>query len=337
MKPFQPLFRNPHLQTIAGHYWKRPAPRAFPVERRLFETEPGVRVLVESQRPDGVAAGEVVLVHGLEGSGAAGYMQSLSAVALEAGFAAHRFNMRTCGGTELLSPTLYHAGLTSDLLWVLREFLREGRSPVFLVGFSLGGNVVLKLAGEAGDDALAWISGVCAVSTPLDLSACSHRIAQPDNRLYERRFVIRMRDRLCATGRYTKGDFAGLETVIGIDQRITAPSFGFGDAENYYRTQSAIRFLGGLKVPALLIQAKDDTFVPFEIYQSEAVRSNPRIELWATEHGGHLGFLGRRPHRFWADHAVMSWIREQGAKAAGDLSSLARTDTTVDRYHPFSS
>ena len=101
--------------------------------------------------------------------------------------------------------------------------------------------------------------------------------------------------------------------MFDIDDRITAPSFGFGNAANYYRTQSAIGYLAGIRVPALLIQAKDDTFVPFEILRSAAVRSNPRIELLATEHGGHLGFLGRAPHRFWADAAIMEWIIGQNA------------------------
>jgi predicted alpha/beta-fold hydrolase len=321
MDPFEPLFRNPHLQTIAGHYWKRPSGEAFPVERRFFHTEPEVQVLVESQRPAGRAAGEIVMVHGLEGSGEAGYMQGLSATALRAGFAAHRFNMRTCGGTERLSQTLYHAGLTSDLLAVLREFRREGRAPAFLVGFSLGGNVVLKLAGELGEAALPLVRGVCAVSTPLDLAACAHRIAEPDNRLYERRFVNRMRDRLCATGRFRKEDFADLDSVLGIDERITAPSFGFGDAGNYYRTQSALRFLEGIRVPGLLIQAKDDTFVPFEIFGSEAVRSNSRIELLAPEHGGHLGFIGRKSQRFWADRAIIDWIQRQNVKEPPVVSS----------------
>jgi predicted alpha/beta-fold hydrolase len=321
MVPFQPLFRNPHLQTIAGHYWKRPSGDGFPVERRFVQTEPDVQVLVESQRPAGQAAGEIVMVHGLEGSGEAGYMQSLAAIALRAGFAAHRFNMRTCGGTERLSQTLYHAGLTSDLVAVLREFRREGREPAFLVGFSLGANVVLKLAGEMGEDAMSLVGGVCGVSAPLDLSACAHRIAEPDNRLYERRFVNRMRDRLCATGRYSIEDFAGLDSVIGIDERITAPSFGFGDAENYYRTQSALRYLSGIRVPVLLIQSKDDTFIPFEIFGSEAIRSNSRIELLATEHGGHLGFIGRKPQRFWADQAIIDWIRLQNAKKPPLVSS----------------
>src|SRR5664280_3263140 len=183
MVPFDPLLRSPHLQTVAAHFWKRPDLAAeFPVERRLYRTEPDVQVLVVSQRPDGPAAGEIVMVHGLEGSGEAGYMRSLSGAALRAGFAAHRFHMRTCGGTERLCRTLYHAGLTSDLLAVLRQFRSEGRAPAFLVGFSLGGNLVLKLAGELGESARPLVGGVCAVSTPLDLAVCAQRIAQPENR-----------------------------------------------------------------------------------------------------------------------------------------------------------
>jgi predicted alpha/beta-fold hydrolase len=324
MVHFDPLFRNPHWQAVAGHLWKRDGGEArFPIERRLFQTEPDVQVLVESQRPDGLAAGEIVMVHGLEGSGEAGYMRSLSAAALGAGFAAHRFHMRTCGGTERLCRTLYHAGLTSDLLAVLRQLRSEGRGPVFLVGFSLGGNVVLKLAGEMGERAGPLVRGVCGVSAALDLAACARRIAQPANRLYERRFVRRMRARLCATGRYQERNFRGLRSVKDIDDRITAPSFGFGDAANYYRTQSALRHVDGIRVPVLLIQAMDDTIVPFDIFADGAVRANPRIEVLATEHGGHVGFIGRRPHRFWADDAIMEWITgESATKSPSDSSRL---------------
>jgi predicted alpha/beta-fold hydrolase len=309
MVPFDPLFRNPHVQTIAGHFWRRPhTTREFPMQRRLMRTEPGVQVLVCSQRPHSAARGEIVMVHGLEGSGEASYIESLSAAALQAGFAAHRFHMRTCGGTEHLCDTLYHAGLTSDLLAVLRDFRSEGRSPAFLVGFSLGGNVVLKLAGELREQAHQYIRGVCGVSTALDLHACAHRIAERDNRVYESRFVRRMRARLCATGRYRESELASLRTVIELDDRFTAPSFGFGNAGNYYRTQSAVGYLDGLRVPALLIQAKDDTFVPFDVYESAAVRCNPCIELMTPEHGGHLGFIARGPYRFWADRTIMDWI-----------------------------
>ena len=327
MVPFDPLFCSPHLQTIAGHLWKRPdAAAEFPVERRLYRTEPDVQVLVCSQRPHGQARGEIFMVHGLEGSGEAGYIRSLSVAALRAGFAAHRFHMRTCGGTEHLCRTLYHAGLTSDLLAVLREFRKDGRAPAFLAGYSLGGNVVLKLAGEMGESARDYVQGICTVSAPLDLAACARRMTEPDNRVYEARLVRAMRKRLCATGRYQMGEFAGMRSVHELDDRFTAPSFGFGDAANYYRTQSAIGYLAGLRVPALLIQAKDDTFVPFATYESAAVRSNPWIQVMATEHGGHLGFIGRGPNRLWSDKAIMEWIAGAAVnKTRGESSRVLRS------------
>jgi uncharacterized protein len=318
--PFEPLFRNPHLQTIAGHFWPRSGEEnRYPPERRLCRTEPAVEVLVKSQRPAGPAAGEIVLVHGLEGSGEAGYIRGMSGAALRAGFAVHRFHLRTCGGTERLCGTLYHAGLTSDLAAVLAQLAREGRAPIYVVGFSLGGNVVLKLAGELGERAGELVAGVCGVSTPLDLEACAGRLAEPANSLYERRFVRRMRARLLATGRYAEAEFAGLSTLRSFDDRITAPSFGFGTAVNYYRTQSAIHYLDGIRVPTLLVQAKDDTFIPFGIFESDAVRRNPHITVAATEHGGHLGFLGRGPRRFWDEHAIMEWIREQKSYAGPEF------------------
>lgn len=316
MPPFEPLFRNPHLQTILGHYWKRPpCDTHFPIEQHFYRTEPDVQVLVESQRPAGDAAGEILMVHGLEGSSRAVYLRSLSAVALGAGFAVHRFNMRTCGGTEHLCQTLYHGGLTSDLLAVVRELRIKAHGPLFLAGFSLGGNVVVKLAGELGDRGPELLAGVCAVSAPLDLAACSRRMAKPDNRIYQRRFVRRMRQRLCATNRYDTRDFKGLNTVMAIDNRITAPSFGFGDAANYYHTQSGMRYLQGLRVPVLLIYSKDDTLVPPETFDAAAVRQNPWIDRMPVEHGGHLGFLGRRPYRFWLDTAIMEWVKARNRES----------------------
>jgi predicted alpha/beta-fold hydrolase len=279
------------------------------MESCYVRTDPDTQVLVETQRPAKPRA-EVAFVHGLEGSGNAGYIVSMAQACLSAGFVTHRFHMRTCGGTEHLTSTLYHAGLTSDL----RTFLERGRSkawsplPTFLVGFSLGGNVVLKLAGELGDSAGELLSGVCAVSTPIDLGACARRIGAPDNALYQRRFVKRMRERLIATGRYTAENFQNARSIYAIDDTVTAPSFGFGTADNYYATQSSQQFLERIRVPTLLIQAKDDTFIPFEIFDHPAFRSNPYLTLMATEYGGHLGFLQRQGRRFWLDETVTEWI-----------------------------
>jgi predicted alpha/beta-fold hydrolase len=317
MRPFEPIVRNPHLLTILGNFWPRGYDfTPFPEQRRLIRTDPDTQVLVTTQRPLGAPLGEVVFLHGLEGSGDAGYMRSAAWQALSAGFVAHRFHMRTCGGTAQLCKTLYHGGLTSDLRVFLREIQAAGTGlPVFLTGFSLGGNVSLKLAGEEGETDL--IHGVCAVSTPIDLAACARRIGEPDNRLYERRFLARMKERVIATGRYTRADLAGCDTLWEIDDRITAPSFGFGSAANYYATQSSQNFLHRIRVPTALIQAKDDSFIPFEIFQHPAVTTNPHLSLMATEYGGHLGFISRRAPRFWVDFAVMDFIQAHLRTPAG--------------------
>ena len=154
LPPFDPFFKNPHISTLAGNFWSRPdVDQRWPVEAVVYQTEPQVAVLVHSQSPDGPARGEIILVHGLEGSSAAGYARSMSFAALEAGYATHRFNMRSCGGTEHLALSNYHSGQTSDLLYVLRERRKKTGLPIYLVGFSLGGNVVLKLTGELGEQA----------------------------------------------------------------------------------------------------------------------------------------------------------------------------------------
>ncbi|HTT64642.1 MAG TPA: alpha/beta fold hydrolase [Bryobacteraceae bacterium] len=278
----------------------------------MYRTAPDVQVVVESQRPADEPRGDIVLVHGLEGSAVAGYMRSVAAHAVERGYAAHRLNLRSCGGTERLARTAYHAGLTSDLLAVVRALAGERCAPVWLVGFSLGGNLAAKLAGELGDDARSLLAGICAASAAIDLEACAHRIGQPDNRFYELRFLMKMRARAAAVWRSTPAELHGIRSIIEMDDRITAPHNGFRSAEHYYRTQSANQFLGRIRVPALFIAAKDDTLVPFRIYDHPAFKTNPCLTLLATEHGGHLGFVARGRPRLWLEHAIMEWIGAHG-------------------------
>lgn len=322
MEPFIPLVRNPHLATILAHFWRAGLDLSrYPVERRLVGTEAEVEVLVETQRPASKAAGEIVLVHGLEGSSQAGYMKVMARLALEAGYTAHRLNLRSCGGTEHCSKTAYHSGMTADLLAVLRQLAEQGRGPLYAVGFSLGGNIVLKLAGELGEDARSLLAGVAAVSTPIDLEQSTRRLERWDDRMYELRFLGRLKRRIRALNRLRPDAFPidGLDGVRGLrefDDRFTARYFGFRDAADYYDTQSACRFLDAIRVPTLLVQAKDDPVIPFRIFERPEVLRNPCIRLLAAEHGGHLGFVARRGQRFWAEAAVMEWIRDCGAYAA---------------------
>lgn len=307
---FVPLVRNPHLLTILANFWPRDFDFSpYPVEERLIQTDPDTQVLVHTQTPPGERRGNLVLIHGLEGGAEAGYIVSMAHHALSHGLAVHRFHMRSCGGTAHLCRTLYHGGLTADLL----EFVKglRGGAPVFLTGFSLGGNVALKLAGELGPRGADLLAGVCSVSAPIDLGASARRIGQLDNRLYERRFLKRMRARMVSTGRYAAADVARHASLYAIDHAVTAPSFGFESADHYYQTQSSARVLSAIAVPTLMLHAQDDTFIPFAMYRDPAIAANPWIQLVAPKHGGHVGFLSRHAPRFWVDQTVVSWVSAQ--------------------------
>jgi len=264
-------------------------------------------VVALEHQPLEPARGQIVLLHGLEGSAEAGYFASFAQEALVRGYGVHRLNMRTCGGTEDLCETMYHSGLTGDTKFILEQL----KQPIFLVGFSLGGNVALKLAGELGQNDL--LAGVCAVSTPIDLAACVRAIDKPSNILYSRRFLKRLRERVRRMNMrvpqaYSLLGLDDVRTIWEFDDRFTAPLFGFGTAANYYATQSATNYLDSIRVPTLVISAKDDPLVPFEIYRHRAFQNNPALTLLATNHGGHLGFLARRKPRFWLDGVALDWI-----------------------------
>ncbi|MGH9609576.1 MAG: YheT family hydrolase [Bryobacteraceae bacterium] len=311
-RDFQPIFKNPHLLTISGNFWPRKIDqRRFPCVRHEYCVNGKTKVLAMEHQPEGPARGQILFLHGLEGSADAGYIQSFAQAALERGFGVHRLNMRTCGGTEEICETMYHSGLTGDPLFVLHALRERHLEPLFVVGFSLGGNVALKLAGELGQTDL--IAGVCAVSTPIDLAACVRTLDRPSNRLYARRFLQRLCERVERKSRvaphlYTTEGLHTVRTIWEFDDHFTAPLHGFGTAANYYATQSSAGFLDAIRVPTLAITAQDDPLVPFAIYRHPAFRRNPALELLAPEHGGHLGFLSRRKPRFWLDGVALDWI-----------------------------
>ena len=315
MRPFTPLFKNAHLATIAGNFWPRPESASrWPVSGVHYEPEPGVRLLVQTQSP-AAPKGELILVHGLEGSSESGYARSMAAAALAAGYMTHRYNMRGCGGSPWHRKANYHSGQTGDLLHVARERQQASGLPIYAIGYSLGGNIVLKLAGELGERGRDVFAGVCAVSAPIDLAAAVRATDSPPNILYRRRFVARFKERVrvrnpLAPDLFPLEPLPRVRTIYDFDNFYTARIFGFGDADNYYRTQSSNQFLEHIRIPTLLVQAKDDPMIPFAIYDHPAIRGNPCLRLLAVEHGGHLGFLSRRRPRFWLDEAVTGWLAE---------------------------
>lgn len=325
--PFHPnqLFRGRHAQTLAGYIY----PRRFGLRRilgggetRLFEVEPNVKLQAHCrwQTKKRQSTPTLILAHGLEGSSDSVYLLGTAAKAFKSGFNVLRLNLRTCGGTEHLTPTLYHSGLSQDLLAVISELIdRDELENIFLGGFSLGGNMSLKLAGELGANAPPELRGVCAVSPSIDLSVCAAAIEQPSNWLYNRRFVSSLKKRMRRVQRINpeRYDLATIKTVRTIrdfDSRVTARYGGFRDVEDYYSRSSSLRLIKDIRIPTLIIHAQDDPFVPFDSFRHSSLAANPLVILLAPEHGGHVGFIGVNSRhgeedRFWAENRLVEFCQ----------------------------
>ncbi len=276
--------------------------RAFPAlaaaEPRYFDVAPDARVLAHCNwQPDRAAAPTLLMLHGLEGSSSAHYMCGIADKALAAGFNVIRLNQRNCGGTEHLSRGLYHSGLTADPLFVLRE-LRDvdGLSRFAVAGYSLGGNITMKLAGELGATDFPEVKGFAAVSPVIELEACMQSIERRQNRIYEWNFCRNLQGRMRRKNVAYPGlfDLSGLWKVWSIrtfDDRYTAPHHGYDGASDYYHRASAMRVIDQVARPALILSAADDPFVPPQIFDTPAVRNNPNITIVVTSHGGHCAFV----------------------------------------------
>ena len=262
----------------------------------------------DSERPT------VLALHGLTACDHAPYMISTARTALASGFDVMRLNVRNCGGTEHLCRTLYHSGLTCDLAHVVEALAPR---PLFVVGYSMGGNIALKLAGEWGPAPPEHVRALCAISPPVRLDLCSRNIGRLRNFVYEKRFLLQLRAALRRKRAATPEALptAGLPKTASIwefDEVYTAPAFGFADAEDYYRQCSAARFLHDIRVPTLVLHARDDPFIPFEAFNLAALRENPWISFLSPPHGGHVAFVSKGQPRFWAQDQAMRFFAAIG-------------------------
>jgi predicted alpha/beta-fold hydrolase len=311
--------RNGHAMTV--YCWARR--RAFPnlpsPTERHFDVERGTRVLAHCYwQPQPATHPVLIALHGLEGSSSAHYMRGLADKAFARGFSAILLNQRNCGGTEHLAETLYHSGLTHDADRVIHELVDEGIDRVVVAGYSLGGNLALKLAGDYGDTPPAALRAVCAVSPVLELGACVRALERRQNVAYQWNFVrglkARMRRKaLTHPGRFPVTRLAEVRTVRQFDEVFTAPQFGFDGAEDYYHRASAMRVIDRIRIPTLIITADDDPFVPTEPFHDPRLTANEHITLRITHHGGHCGFVADSTGEgdgYWAEEQVVGFARE---------------------------
>ncbi len=342
------FLRNGHLQTLVGNFLPRqyilPEPAAHIIQVDAGEASTtnddshasgsgAANRLQQAQmdvRSNGASyvlchchwqanAGErptVLLVHGLEGSTRSQYMLGNSARAWAAGCNVVRMNMRNCGGTEDLSPTLYHSGLSGDVAAVMRTLAAEkGLRAFALIGYSMGGNLVLKLAGELGAAAPQYLKAVVGVSPVMDLAASADALHNVSNRVYEWKFLVGLRRRFRRKAELFPAIYStkGLERIASLrqfDDQITARYSGFRGADDYYDRASSSHWAGQIVVPALIVHALDDPFIRMLPSTRAALLGNPHVRLVETAHGGHCAFLAPAVDYdgYWAEKILLDFL-----------------------------
>jgi len=308
---------NGHLQTIVGNFLPRPAFRLSSVAEAV-EVDPadGSRVLCHCHwQPEPARRLTLVLVHGLEGSSESRYIQGVAARAWAAGCNVVRMNMRNCGGTDALTPTLYHSGLSGDVGAVVCHYAeRFGLERVALVGYSMGGNLVLKLAGEWGSRPPLF--AVATVCPAIDLAPGADALHEPLNRGYEWRFLRGLMARYAQKAKLFPGIYAPpreigpVGSIRQFDNKIVARYWGFRDADDYYYRAAGARVVNRIAAPTLVLCAQDDPFIRLLPETRANLLANPRVTFVETRHGGHCAFLSRDRGNdiHWAEAAVIRYL-----------------------------
>ena len=330
MSAFQPhrLFRGGHAQTIASFLLPRRI-KLPPAEARLVDVAPDVKVRCLCYWRSGTKSGRqsamtLIVVHGLEGSHDSQYMLGVARNGLAAGMNVILMNQRNCGGMDHVAPTLYNSSLSGDVAAVARHFVeREGVAHFALIGFSMGGNLVLKLAGEWGRAIPPQFRAVAAVCPAVDLAPSADALHEPANRLYEYYFLVQLFRRFRRKAKLFPADFdasrlRGVSSLREFDDRVTAHYCGFAGADDYYARAAAANVIDRISIPALIIHAKNDPFIRIEDATRQRILANPNITYLETEDGGHCAFLGEangdnsgeENDGRWAERAVVDFVQQ---------------------------
>jgi len=306
---------NGHVMTVYGWAKKREFPALPTPEARYFQTTPDTQVLGHCYwQAERHARPTLVALHGLEGASDRHYMRGMASQAWQRGWNAVCLNHRNCGGTEGLTPTLYHSALTADAFAVITELTGEGFPDFGVAGYSLGGNLTLRIAAELATEPARKelpIRATVAVSPTIDLHACISAIERGINVMYQRNFLKDLRARMLRKAaiwpdRFDLKSLEGIRTIREFDNTYTAPQAGFGTADNYYTTASAMRVVDRIEIPTLIVSAEDDPFVPSEQFGRPEVAGNPHVRVLVTDDGGHCGFVSRTG--YWAEETVARFL-----------------------------
>lgn len=310
-----PLSRGGHLQTVVGRYLPDARLRLRSTYHEL-ELEDGDRLAILESIPPGWRPKQpaALLVHGLAGSARAPYIVRVAHRLLRMGIRVVRLNLRGAGPGFGLARGIYHAGRSEDLRstaeWMAR---RAPGSPIALIGFSLGGNLVLKLSAEAADVPLEGLDCVLAANPPLDLAACCEHIRRKENRLYDQNFVRLLRSEVKRLHAFFPDlgpvNLTDARSLYDFDDQYTAPRSGFASAKDYYERCSAGPGIARIRIPGLVIHSLDDPFIPADPFRRVEFPQHLALELISS--GGHLGYISRTSwcgNRRWLDSRLAAWL-----------------------------
>ncbi len=301
------------LQTLRNSIMGRgPQLADFPGERVEFPMADGsgdvLLGMLHSPKDDGNRP-LVIVIHGLTGSEDSAYVRASARCFLDLGYPVLRLNLRGAGPSLGHCQYRYHAGRSEDLRQVIgRMDGRLAARGLLLVGYSLGGNLLLKYLGETGRRAL--VLGAVSVSAPIDLDRARSAIMRPRNILYHRYILacLKKETRSLPLTVAEQGELAGVRTLYEFDDRILAPRIGFAGAPDYYRRSMALPYLGDIAVPTLIVQAENDPWIPFAMYRDFAWATNPRLIPLFSRGGGHVGFHGRGSTIPWHDRCMAEFF-----------------------------
>jgi len=324
--PFRPhpLLPSGHAQTVAGAFLPGRRYR-YRAGRHRVELADGDVIILHDDCPSGWQPGDraALLIHGLAGCHESRYMERIAHKLGARGVRSFRLDLRGCGAGVGLSRLPYHSGRSEDAAAAIGAVARLAPdSPVTLVGFSLGGNITLKLAGELADRSCGNLDSTMAVCPPVDLAACSRQIQKPSNRIYDRYFVRLLMRQIEGHRRLLPKAVAALfarppRSLWEFDDAFTAVTCGFGTADNYYAKASSLPWLADIRLPTLIVSARDDPMIPPDALARASLPGCVRLHM--SDHGGHLGFVGRGGQdadRRWMDWRVVDWVLAASRLAA---------------------
>ncbi len=316
VSPYRPpaLLRGPHLETVLPNLTRRRFRVSYVRQRLELSDGDFVDLDTAAARPGSVARTCVLILHGLEGSAEAPYVKSFALAAGKFGYDAVAMNLRGCSGEPNRLPRFYHSGETGDLKEAI-ALLSQRYERICLLGFSLGGNVVMKYLGEAPAGVSPKVACGVAVSAPVDLAGSAKRLGAAGNRFYMRRFILLLARKLEEKAQLYPEviDTAGcreMQSFEEFDGEYTAPLNGFASAEDYWARCSAANWLSELRIPALLLNARNDPFLSEECFPEKLAGRSAFLYSCFPDAGGHLGFPGRRNGGLaWHERVALEFMR----------------------------